>query len=350
MFTPPGIHPDSSSLSFSPLPINVNPRRRLPTRSSLSNSFSFAPHAPDPVHDLSTDGESSFSFSGRSAPTRSNQQPRSSGPFSPATLRNVVDQGNRGMAQVSPRARPSPSSGRTNGSTRTVVPRDSAAPRTRSRLADDSSPEPRRSPRRRVQNDEAEEAEDEEERTWSMVDSMRLWRHDAIMQHLYETAAFWGDKVLSWTGTCDRPAVSVRPNLTWSADPNDAFWLAQTHFLTGNYLRAERLLTECLPPPPRNMPPRSKGSPAELAWKGKGKGKSRESEDESMESIANGHVFGIAATGREEERIRGRLVDESLACRYLAAQCLVRTACHSLLTSLGSSREVSRGARAVGRV
>ena len=32
-----------------------------------------------------------------------------------------------------------------------------------------------------------------------MVDRMRLWRHDAMMQHLYETAAFWGDKILSWT-------------------------------------------------------------------------------------------------------------------------------------------------------
>lgn len=34
---------------------------------------------------------------------------------------------------------------------------------------------------------------------WTMLDRMRLWRHDALMQHLYETAAFWGDKILSWT-------------------------------------------------------------------------------------------------------------------------------------------------------
>jgi anaphase-promoting complex subunit 6 len=77
----------------------------------------------------------------------------------------------------------------------TMMPKE--APRTRSRLAEESSPEPiRRSPRKRTQTDE----EVDEERTWSMVDSMRLWRHDAIMQHLYETAAFWGDKILSWTG------------------------------------------------------------------------------------------------------------------------------------------------------
>lgn len=43
-----------------------------------------------------------------------------------------------------------------------------------------------------------EVAEDEDE-DWGLVDLMRLWRHDAIMQHLYESAAFWGDKVLSWT-------------------------------------------------------------------------------------------------------------------------------------------------------
>lgn len=33
-----------------------------------------------------------------------------------------------------------------------------------------------------------------------LVDRFRLWRQDAIMQHLYETAIFWGDKVLTWTG------------------------------------------------------------------------------------------------------------------------------------------------------
>ena len=45
------------------------------------------------------------------------------------------------------------------------------------------------------------EEEDEEDYEWTVVDRMRLWRHDALMQHLYETAAFWGDKVLSWTST-----------------------------------------------------------------------------------------------------------------------------------------------------
>ena len=40
---------------------------------------------------------------------------------------------------------------------------------------------------------------DEEEPEWGMIDRMRLWRHDALMQHLFDSAAFWGDKILSWT-------------------------------------------------------------------------------------------------------------------------------------------------------
>ena len=48
------------------------------------------------------------------------------------------------------------------------------------------------------------EEDGESEYEWSMVDRMRLWRHDALMQHLYETAAFWGDKILSWTSTYER--------------------------------------------------------------------------------------------------------------------------------------------------
>lgn len=41
--------------------------------------------------------------------------------------------------------------------------------------------------------------EQEDEVEWGIVDRMRLWRHDALMQHLFDSAAFWGDKILSWT-------------------------------------------------------------------------------------------------------------------------------------------------------
>lgn len=60
----------------------------------------------------------------------------------------------------------------------------------------------------------------------SQAEKLRLWRHDALMQHQYKTAEFIGDKVLALTN-----------------DPNDAFWLAQVYFSSGNYLRAKHLLT-----------------------------------------------------------------------------------------------------------
>ncbi|ODV64828.1 anaphase-promoting complex component [Hyphopichia burtonii NRRL Y-1933] len=58
------------------------------------------------------------------------------------------------------------------------------------------------------------------------AEKLRLWRHDALMQHHYKNAEYIGDKVLSLTN-----------------DPNDAFWLGQVYFNSGNYLRAKQLLT-----------------------------------------------------------------------------------------------------------
>jgi anaphase-promoting complex subunit 6 len=61
----------------------------------------------------------------------------------------------------------------------------------------------------------------------SAAEKLRLWRHDALMQHHYSTAEYIGDKVLSLTN-----------------DPNDAFWLAQVYYSSGNYYRARQLLSE----------------------------------------------------------------------------------------------------------
>lgn len=59
---------------------------------------------------------------------------------------------------------------------------------------------------------EAQEDGEAEAHEWGMVDRMRLWRHDALMQHLYETAAFWGDKVVSWTSEfpCNHCGLYIR--------------------------------------------------------------------------------------------------------------------------------------------
>ncbi|KEZ39908.1 hypothetical protein SAPIO_CDS8867 [Scedosporium apiospermum] len=60
-----------------------------------------------------------------------------------------------------------------------------------------------------------------------MEQYLREWRQDALNKAQYESAIFIGDKLLALTG-----------------DDNDAFWLAQVHFATGNYTRAQTFLSK----------------------------------------------------------------------------------------------------------
>ncbi|KAF2865803.1 hypothetical protein BDV95DRAFT_506517 [Massariosphaeria phaeospora] len=54
---------------------------------------------------------------------------------------------------------------------------------------------------------------------------LREWRQDAVNKHQYDTAIFVADKLLALTG-----------------DDQDTYWLAQVHFSTGNYNRAQTFL------------------------------------------------------------------------------------------------------------
>ena len=54
---------------------------------------------------------------------------------------------------------------------------------------------------------------------------LRDWRQDAANKNQFETAIFVADKLLALT-----------------KDDTDAFWLAQVHFQTGNYARAQAFL------------------------------------------------------------------------------------------------------------
>ncbi|KAI9740973.1 MAG: anaphase promoting complex subunit cdc16 [Claussenomyces sp. TS43310] len=56
---------------------------------------------------------------------------------------------------------------------------------------------------------------------------LRDWRQDALNKHQYDSAIFIGDKLLALTN-----------------DDKDAFWLAQVHFSTGNYTRAQSFLSK----------------------------------------------------------------------------------------------------------
>ncbi|KAI6110197.1 hypothetical protein EDD16DRAFT_1486805 [Pisolithus croceorrhizus] len=162
---------------------------------------------------------------------------------------------------------------------------------------------------------ESELAGESEDGEWGMVDRMRLWRHDALMQHLYETASFWGDKILSWTN-----------------DPNDAFWLAQTYFMTHQYSRAERLLTRPFPavvpsqPGATNEdahPMRGVSAMGNVSFDTKGKSKEIDLQAGSTPRLPMGPADLVRLPEELQARV-SRLVDMSVACRYLAAQCQVR--------------------------
>ncbi|KZT07761.1 TPR-like protein [Laetiporus sulphureus 93-53] len=262
--TPPPI-PSGFSMQSTRLP---SPSGSRP-RHSLNSSFSFG---PQPLVDSFAEVNSSIASNPRSF---------------------ALDP-NRSILQASPLC----SSPR--------VPRRTKVNTSRHPLANDNS---------NIFNDDGDdEAEDEDEYQLGMIDRMRLWRHDALMQHLYDTAAFWGDKVLSWTN-----------------DPNDAFWLAQTYFSTHQYSRAERLLTRPFPTtPPKSTPGQPPLNNGHFQPSNKAKGKAREVPVPTPQVVAPiierlpvGPSEMVEVAARYEEGV-SRLVDMSVACRYLAAQCQVR--------------------------
>lgn len=182
MFTPP----NNGGPSFPPASIPVQHRRRggLPPRSSLSNSFNVQPSTP---------ARETYMHSPHQSPFAGEEGSSFFGPSNPLKDR-MAEQGQRGMVSISPRSRPSKRGEGLMGGREAPV---------RSRLGEESftmdvTASPILSRHAAVGTDQAEE-----ERSWGMVDSMRIWRHDAMIQHLYETAAFWGDKILSWTGELD---------------------------------------------------------------------------------------------------------------------------------------------------
>ncbi|KAF5327302.1 hypothetical protein D9619_004328 [Psilocybe cf. subviscida] len=106
-------------------------------------------------------------------------------------------------------------------------------------------------------------------------------------------------------------------------DANDAFWLAQTYFMTHQYSRAERLLTRPFGTT-KNLGtiPGAKKANGHLT-----KGKAREYDASqlmlSMPRLPMGPGGMIELPEEMQDRV-SRLVDMSVACRYLAALCQVR--------------------------
>lgn len=101
-----------------------------------------------------------------------------------AQIEGLRRQSNLSTLSLSPRR---PSSTAASGSTNTTRPRRPSA------FASGQNPD-----------DSFLESElgdqEEEELEWTMVERMRNWRNDAMTQHLYGTAEFWGSKVFGMTG------------------------------------------------------------------------------------------------------------------------------------------------------
>lgn len=126
-----------------------------------------------------------------------------------------------------------------------------------------------------------------------------------------------------------------------SDDPNDAFWLAQTFFMTHQYARAEQLLVRAFPTPAVNHDvtkfPLTNGHayplvqfstvhPNIAALSNKGKGREMP-EPKSPSKIGIRLPVGPSSmvnAAVEYPNGASRLVDMSVACRYLAALCQVR--------------------------
>lgn len=73
---------------------------------------------------------------------------------------------------------------------------------------------------------------------------LRDWRQDALNKHQYDSAIFIGDKLLALTSIL-LPYIRIYDCLLMHIIENDkdAFWLAQVHFSTGNYTRAQSFLS-----------------------------------------------------------------------------------------------------------
>ncbi|KAH9441791.1 hypothetical protein Pst134EA_032281 [Puccinia striiformis f. sp. tritici] len=170
------------------------------------------------------------------------------------------------------------------------------------------------------EEDEQEVSGEHEQQTasqWSMTDRLRLWRDDARAQHLYQTAAFWGSKVY---------------NLT--SNPNDAFWLAQVFFLTGQFYRAEKVLTSAKRINPKTLEPPTTEDISHTDDDDRHHHQDISQDFSFWDDLLPDHHDSSAriesssssssSSVEPANTILVRMTDYSTACRYLAAQCMIR--------------------------
>ncbi|KAK3078424.1 hypothetical protein LTS18_007549, partial [Coniosporium uncinatum] len=173
---------------------------------------------------------------------------------------------------------------------------------------------------------------------------LKEWRQDALDKNQHETAIFIGDKLLALTG-----------------DANDAFWLAQVHFVTGNYSRALNFLTQhnlltghaackylagqCLVKQGKYDEALSilgDKNPVHLIT---APGSARRKHLHVRDKLRNGTKHDGAA-GRSDriDRSEERDAVETSAIRYEAAMCYLRGLCHAKVNAFDRAKECYKDA------
>lgn len=171
----PSQNPPLQATHSTPQHVQIRRRHAAPGSagpSSLSQSFSLGPADAD------------LSSSSIGTPTRGR-----------VAVLTTSEQGNMGLhGQLSPRVRSALARGSPGAPLPNLPGSEPRNTRSRSRLSEVFRP---------INGGGHDDDDDDmmnDGDSWTMIDSMRIWRQDAMTHHLYETAAFWANKILDWTG------------------------------------------------------------------------------------------------------------------------------------------------------
>ncbi|KUI52675.1 Anaphase-promoting complex subunit cut9 [Cytospora mali] len=170
---------------------------------------------------------------------------------------------------------------------------------------------------------------DSEEDNTKMEEFLRNWRQTAFNSGQFETAIFVGDKLLALTN-----------------DDNDAFWMAQVHFSTGNYTRAQRFLesrdlvrrnpscqylaAHCLVKQSRfdeALAVLGERDPTYLI-------KSKDTNKRKVLPSSHGKTGTSSATSRDAQKD-----EEAINRRYEAGMCYLRGICYAKLNAFDRAKE-----------
>ncbi|KAJ5014485.1 Anaphase-promoting complex subunit cut9 [Colletotrichum sp. SAR 10_99] len=169
---------------------------------------------------------------------------------------------------------------------------------------------------------------------------LREWRQDALNKAQYDSAIFIGDKLLALTN-----------------DEKDAFWLAQVHFATGNYTRAQTFLAKqdlvsrnvscrylaahCLVKQSRFEEALSvlgDRNPTHLISNASNKRK-------AQNTAPLGRAIGAHAKGSSRDRqLREDAEEEATNRKYEAAMCYLRGICYAKQNAFDRAKECYKDA------